>query len=35
MAWTVNVLNASVAAEVEALPQDMKAKLLRISESID
>jgi len=30
MGWAVETLNATVAAEVNALPQDMKAKFLRI-----
>ncbi len=30
MAWSVEVLNPVVQAEVEALPEDMQAKLLRI-----
>jgi hypothetical protein len=31
MAWTVETLNATVDAEVNALPADMRAKLARIS----
>ena len=30
MTWSVEVLNPVVQAEVEALPEDMQAKLLRI-----
>jgi phage-related protein len=29
--WTVETLNAAVDAEVEALPQDMRARLVRFS----
>jgi phage-related protein len=31
MAWTVETLNAVVDAEIEALPEDMRARLVRIS----
>jgi phage-related protein len=31
MAWTVETLNATVDAEVNALPADMRAQLTRIS----
>jgi len=31
MAWTVETLNATVDAEVHALPADMRAQLTRIS----
>ena len=34
MGWAVETLNATVAAEVDALPQDMKAKFLRIVEMV-
>ena len=30
MPWTVDVLNQTVEREIEALPKDMQAKLLRI-----
>jgi phage-related protein len=32
--WTVTTLNATVDAEIEALPADMQARLVRISELI-
>lgn len=35
MAWTVSTLNATVDAEVEALPADMRARLVRLSELIE
>lgn len=35
MAWVVESLNATVAAEINALPGDMKAKFLRIVEMIE
>jgi phage-related protein len=35
MAWTVETLNDAVDAEVEALPADMRARLVRISELIE
>ena len=34
MAWRVEILNESVAAEIAALPADMQARLLRLSERI-
>lgn len=30
MRWTVEILNASVAAEIAALPEDMRARLSRL-----
>jgi hypothetical protein len=30
MGWVVEFLNRTVAAEIEALPNDMRAKFLRI-----
>ena len=35
MVWTVAVLNSVVEREIEALPQDMQAKLLRIVTMIE
>ncbi len=35
MTWSVEVLNPVVQAEVEALPEDMQAKLLRIISMIE
>jgi hypothetical protein len=35
MGWTVETLNSTVDAEVEALPEDMRARLARISELIE
>jgi len=35
MGWTVETLNATVDAEVEALPEDMRARLARIAKLID
>jgi phage-related protein len=35
MSWTVETLNKTVDAEVEALPEDMRARLARISELIE
>ena len=35
MAWTVTTLNATVDAEIEALPADMRARLVRLSELIE
>ena len=35
MAWTVETLNETVDAEVEALPDDMKARLARIAHLIE
>ena len=32
--WSVEVLEGAATEEIEALPQDMKAKLLRIMEYI-
>jgi phage-related protein len=34
MAWTVETLNETVDAELAALPADMRARLVRISELI-
>jgi hypothetical protein len=34
MTWTVETLNATVDEEIEALPADMRARLVRISELI-
>jgi phage-related protein len=34
MGWIVEALDATVAAEIEALPRDMRAKLLHIVETI-
>jgi phage-related protein len=35
MAWTVTTLNDVVDAEIEALPADMRARLVRLSEIIE
>ena len=35
MAWTVETLNDTVTAEVEALPADMRARLARIMNLIE
>lgn len=35
MAWTVTTLNDVVDAEIEALPVDMRARLVRLSEIIE
>lgn len=35
MRWTVETLNAAVDAEVEALPGDMRARLVRLSNLIE
>ena len=35
MPWTVQALNAAVAAEIEALPIDMRARLARLSGLIE
>src|SRR5437773_2162820 len=35
MDWTVETLNETVDAEVEALPEDMRARLARIVELIE
>jgi phage-related protein len=35
MRWVVEFLNPTVAAEVEALPNDMRAKFLRIVQMIE
>ena len=35
MGWTVETLNETVDAEVEALPEDMRARLARIAELIE
>jgi hypothetical protein len=34
MSWTVETLNETVDAEVEALPEDMRARLARIAKLI-
>ena len=34
MSWAVETLNESVDSEVEALPEDMRARLVRIAELI-
>ena len=34
MAWRVEILNETVAAEVAALPTDMQARFLRLAERI-
>ncbi|MEI8188753.1 MAG: type II toxin-antitoxin system RelE/ParE family toxin [candidate division NC10 bacterium] len=35
MSWTVETLNETVDAEVEALPEDMRARLARIAKLIE
>jgi hypothetical protein len=35
MTWTVEVLNATVRAELEAQPKDIRARYLRIVELIE
>ena len=35
MSWAVETLDATVAAEVEALPEDMRARLARITKLIE
>jgi phage-related protein len=35
MGWTVETLNSTVDAEVEALPEAMRARLARISELLE
>jgi hypothetical protein len=35
MGWTVETLNATADAEVEALPEDMRARLARIAKLIE
>jgi phage-related protein len=35
MQWTVETLNASVDAEIEALPADMRARFVRLTEIIE
>ena len=35
MTWTVETLNATVDAEIAAMPADMKAAFLRLSERIE
>lgn len=35
MAWTVTTLNDLVDAEIEQLPADMRARLVRVSEIIE
>ena len=34
MTWAIETLNTSVDAEIEALPVDMRARLVRIAELI-
>jgi hypothetical protein len=34
MTWTIETLNATVDKEIEALPVDMRARLVRIAELI-
>lgn len=34
MRWTVEILNAAVVAEIEALPEDMRARLSRLVQVI-
>jgi phage-related protein len=34
MAWVVEALNETVAQEIEALPKDIRARFLRVSEQI-
>ena len=34
MAWRVEILNETVAAEIAALPADMQARFIRLSERI-
>jgi phage-related protein len=34
MRWTVETLNRAVDAEIEALPKDMRARLVRLTELI-
>jgi phage-related protein len=34
VAWRVEILNETVASEIEALPADMKARFIRLSERI-
>lgn len=35
MSWTVETLNEVVDAEVEALPEDMRARLVRVAQLIE
>ena len=35
MSWTVETLNETVDSEVEALPEDMRARLVRIAKLIE
>lgn len=35
MAWSVTALNALVVEEIEALPADMRARLVRLSALIE
>jgi hypothetical protein len=35
MSWTVETLNETVDAEIENLPEDMRAKLVRIAQLIE
>jgi phage-related protein len=34
MAWQIEILNETVAAEIEALPVDMQARFVRLAERI-
>jgi hypothetical protein len=35
MAWTVETLDEKVDSEIEALPEDMRARLVRIAQLIE
>ena len=35
MRWTVETLNDTVDAEIEALPRDMRSRLVRLSATIE
>jgi len=35
MSWSVETLNAAVDEELEALPQDMRARFVRIAQLIE
>src|SRR3989442_1348731 len=35
MSWVVTTLNAEVAAQIDALPRDMRAKFLRIVNAVE
>ena len=35
MRWTVETFNAAVDAEIEALPNDMRSRLVRLSNTIE